>query len=92
MIETYIEWIFIILIAYITIFNILTGHLQGKWSIAFKRKLKRIYFPLWIIPYFTYIYCVWATSSTRPFLKQHILFAAIFHSIMAVFGYRATFH
>ncbi|GAA0123801.1 hypothetical protein UT300018_31190 [Clostridium faecium] len=46
MIESYIEGIFISLIVYITIFNILTGHLQRKWSIEFKRNLKRIYFSI----------------------------------------------
>ncbi|WZL73394.1 hypothetical protein QBE52_01270 [Clostridiaceae bacterium 35-E11] len=92
MIESYIEGIFISLIVYITIFNILTGHLQRKWSIEFKRNLNRIYFSAWVLPYLIYLYCVWTTPSTRPFLLQHILFGIILHMIMAAFGYRATFH
>lgn len=92
MIETYIEWIFIILIAYITIFNILTGHLQGKWSKEFKRKLRTLFFSTWLFLYFFYLYCVWITPNTKSFFFQHILFGAIIHLIMASFGYRATFH
>lgn len=90
MIETYIEWIFIALIVYITLFNILTGHLQRKWSKEFKRKLKKIYFSIWVIPYLIYIYCVWVTPTTKPFLLQHILFGIILHLILAIFGYRAS--
>lgn len=90
MIETYIEWIFIILIAYITIFNILTGHLQQRWSMEFKRKLQKIYFSIWILPYTFYLYCVWATPTTKPLFIYHILLGAIFHLVFSIFGYKAT--
>ncbi|MDU1350589.1 MAG: hypothetical protein E6942_14900 [Clostridium argentinense] len=90
MIEAYIEGIFILLITYITIFNIATGHLQRKWSKEFKRKLKKIYFSIWVIPYIIYIYCVWVTPTTKPFLLQHIFGGIIPHLILAIFGYRAS--
>lgn len=91
MIEAYIEGIFILLITYITIFNIATGHLQSKWSREFKRKLRTLYFSTWLFPYFFYLYCTWITPNTKSFFFQHILFGAIIHLIMATFGYRATF-
>lgn len=90
MIEAYIEGIFILLITYITIFNISTGHLQHKWPKEFKSKVKKIYFTAWLFPYVIYLYCIFATPSTRPFFLQHIYLGAAIHIVMAIFGLRAT--
>lgn len=90
MLEAYIQGILILIFTYITIFNIGTGHLQHKWSSNFKKKIKRIYFSAWLVPYFIYLYCILYTPSTRPFFFKHILFGAFFHFVMAIFGYRAT--
>ncbi|SQC00744.1 Uncharacterised protein [Clostridium tetanomorphum] len=84
MIEAYLEGIFILLITYITIFNVLTGHLQHKWSKEFRENFKKIYFKSWIIPYIIYLYCVWMTPNTRPYMLQHIFFGILFHAVFAI--------
>ncbi len=75
---------------YIILFD--TSRWKEKGSLSSERKFKKVYIATWIILYIIYLVCIRATSSTRPFLKEHIVFGAFLHLFFAIFAWKATIY
>ena len=75
---------------YIILFD--TSRWKEKRSLSSKRKFKKIYIETWITLYIIYLVCIWATPSTRPFFKEHIVFGAFLHLIFAIFAWKSTIY
>jgi len=75
---------------YITLFD--TSKWQAKWSLSSKRKFKRIYVLIWPTLYLIYLLCVALTTTTKPYLVQHVPFGAFLHLVFALFVWKATIY
>jgi len=73
---------------YIILFD--SSRWKEKRYLSSKRKFKKLYIATWIILCLVYLGCIWATPSTRPFFKEHIVFGAFLHLFFAIFAWRIT--